>query len=175
MVKTKNRRIAALVTAIIALILLAAGPTPVRPSMASNDDEIKVKSDITSRNPQIYRSYEVDGNRIIIISFTGTFVGEGLNGDMDLNLLFVRRTDSTGTFHGENVNTCTRCVDGHTGSLIWEAQFDGEFVDGVLIFKGKWGIIKGTGDLEGARGGGVLFTIAPGVTHYSGKIHVVDD
>ena len=46
----------------------------------------------------------------------------------------------------------------------------------VIEFTGPWEIIKGTGDLEGARGKGVAGnTPAPGPTHVTGKIHLGDD
>ena len=146
-------RAASIVSA--SFLLLFAG----LPGLVGADDDdtkkIEVKTVAGAISSTTLHTYFIspptDGHRVRSFFNTGTFTGEGMNGGWKFPFHTVR-DESTLKYVAQGVGSCT-CVDGHTGALIWRGEWRG--VSGGP-FEGTWEILKGTGDLEGAGGGGTI-------------------
>ena len=171
--------------AIVASALMVAGISTVRPTAASDDNAaIKVDSILTFS----FTTYTPPGNIIAdghIIRHrvsSATYSGTGLNGPSSSEQIALSEAPLGGVgtkAWTRNLAHCTGCVDGHTGTLFIWSEFDKvvTVAPGVVEFEGTWKVITGTGDLEGASGGGKAkgTTVPFAQTHFKGEIHFGND
>ena len=141
----------------IAAILLIAGFSTLNPSVAT-DDRKPIKVDATSEGVfTLLQTSTIEGHnlRSRYTATPFTITGQGLNGPIiNHQVLLAEPVAPTYLFWVVSISSCTGCVEGHTGTLFWRHYFEGKNVAGAASWTGTWEIIKGTGDLEGARGGG---------------------
>ena len=163
----------------VAAILLIAGLATVNPSVASDDrNPIKVDGISAGGFTNLVPTSPIEGHNLLS-RYTGTphtITGEGLNGlIISYQAQLLEPIPPPLLFWVVAISYYTGCVEDHTGTLFWRGYFEGKNVGGgVVSWTGTWEIIKGTGDLEGARGGGSSDGRVIGgipTTIFKGKIH----
>lgn len=143
-----------------------------------DDDEIKVDSILTFASTTIDPPGNIifSENRIRHRTQPSTWTGEGLKGPtISEQVILNELPPGVGIrFWFLNVGVCTGCVDGHTGTLVWSSEGDGQVVAAGVEYKGTWTVLKGMGDLEGATGGGEFSNFNGGQAHFKGKIQLAN-
>jgi hypothetical protein len=165
---------------IIASALLFASFATINPTLASDDDKNLLKVDVTVLSTRVTITDDVvDGYRMRHRELTATLTGEGLNGvgkNQQVLMSDVSRCEGCSSW-SQSINYCTGCVDGHTGTLFWISSVESVYLDeggSQFSWLGTWEVVEGTGDLEGARGGGKIYgeLVADVLTSkMTGKIH----
>lgn len=157
---------------ILAAVLLTASIGPSFLASASDDDDEEVihVDSVSPTTPvtRVLLDFQlVDGQTLLTPHVETTLSGVGFNGDSAFIQTVWLADDGVTIPAAHAFAWCTGCVDGKDGTLFWRTVWSGRVDAPPDTRIGTWEVLGGTGDLEGAKGGGEL-SFPP--VHYVGKI-----